>query len=101
MNPEIERHLITMRERNKNKNYDEIVNLGWVTDAPVIINGKKYHPAILGEEFDGQALLIVQLTRWYIFRWFGETECLGFLLNKAGVLSEVDADWLMHEVGHP
>ncbi len=101
MNSEIERHLKEMRERYKGINYDEIVNLGWVNEDPVTISGKKYHPAIWGQEFDGQALLVVQLTRWYILRWFGATDCIGFLVNKAGTLSEVDAYWLMHEVGHP
>ena len=101
MNPKILNYLEEMREAYKNKGYDEIVNLGWISEEPVRIDGKKMYPATWGEEFQDNALLVVQLTRWYIFKWFGATHCIGFTLSEEGVLTPVDANWLMHKVGHP
>lgn len=101
MNPAVEIHLKEMRVKYQAKSYDEIMSLNWIEEAPVKINGKKYYPAIWGQEFQGQALLVVQLTRWYIFQWFGSTDCIGFTVNKEGIRENVDAYWLMHEVGHP
>ena len=101
MNPSVERYLKEMRAKYQEKSYDEITSLDWIEEAPVKINGKKYYPAIWGLEFQGQALLVVQLTCWYIFQWFGSTDCIGFTVNKEGIRENVDAYWLMHEVGHP
>jgi hypothetical protein len=101
MNSVVESYLKDMRLTYKEKNYDEIISLGLVTDKPVRINGKKYYPAAWGQEFQGQSLLVVQLTRWHIFKLFGSTDCIGFTLNREGTLKHVDANWLMNEVGHP
>ena len=101
MNPKILTYLQVMRESYKNKSFDEIVNLGWISEVPINIDGTKYYPAIWGSEFQDNALLVVQLTRWYIVNWFGTTDAIGFTLNEKGALTEVDANWLMNVVGHP
>lgn len=101
MKPAIENYLKEMRVKYQTKNFDEIVSLGWIEEAPIKIDGKKYYPAVWGHEFQEQALLVVQLTRWYIFNWFGSTDCIGFTVNKEGIRENVDAHWLMQKVGHP
>ncbi|WP_045861330.1 hypothetical protein [Teredinibacter purpureus] len=101
MNPEVGSYLKDMRVKYQVKSYDEITSLGWIEEAPIKISRKKYYPAIWGQEFQGQALLVVQLTRWHIFKWLGSTDCIGFTVNKDGGREDVDAYWLMHEVGHP
>jgi len=101
MNLEVKEYLEQIREPYKTWSYSEIVDMGWITKESIELNGKKHHPAIWGEEFQDQALLVVQLTRWYFLKIFGATDCIGFLMNGDGTITNVDAYWLMHEVGHP
>lgn len=76
--------------------------MGWVVKDPIIINNKKYHPAIWSQSFpDGEALLVVQLTKWYFLKYIGATDCIGFTLTPSGERKYVDEKWLMNEVGHP
>ena len=101
MKQAVESYLIGMREKYKEASYDEIISLGWISEEPINIDGKKYHPCVWGQEFNGQALLVVQLTRWFVLNWLGRTDCFGLLVGRSGSKEYVDAHWLMHEVGHP
>jgi len=74
MNPQIRSHLEKMRGKYSSRRYDEIIHMDWITEDPIKINGKKLYPSVWGQEFHAQALLVVQLTRWYIFNWFGATD---------------------------
>lgn len=48
-----------------------------------------------------ETLVVVQLTKWFSLKLFGETNSLGFSRDINAGIRYVDEDWLMNEVGHP
>jgi hypothetical protein len=91
-----------MRDQERGKTFEQISSIGWVNTEPIKINRRKYFPAIWSQEYgENEVLLVVQLTKWYIPKFFGATYCIGFLQNQKNETTDVDEYWLMHEVGHP
>jgi len=102
MKMEIRKKLENMRSKYESFSYDEVVGLDWIEEDPIQINGKKYYPSVWSRKFpDQDALLVVQLTRWYFLKMIGSTDCIGFTINPTGVRQNVDEKWLMNEVGYP
>lgn len=102
MTPDVRKVLEAMRAEYEGLPYQDIVSLHWRELAPTRITGKKYYPAVWAQTFpEKTALLVVQLTKWYWFKWFGATDCIGFTLTPDGHKEFVDERWLMDEVGHP
>ena len=102
MNEKVENILKEMREEFRGKSFEEIQSITWINRDPIKLGWRKLYPAIWSQEYgDSEILLVVQLTSWYIRNIFGSTDCMGFLINNQGSTTDVDAYWLMHEVGHP
>ena len=102
MKTEIRQYLEGMREEFMSFTYDQVVAVKWQERGALVINGNTYYPAVWSQTFpDGEALLVVQLTRRYFFKLLAATDCIGFTLTKSGERFLVDACWLMHEVGYP
>ncbi|WP_347332977.1 hypothetical protein [Marinimicrobium locisalis] len=102
MNRTVSEILEGMRDSYRGKTFSEISSLGWIDQVPVKIGWKKYYPSIWSERYGGDsAILVVQLTKWHIPKFFGTTDCIGFIKSKNGDIEDVDAYWLMHEIGHP
>ena len=91
-----------MRDQFRGKTWEEISCIGWKNRNPINIGWRKYHPSVWSQEYgDNEVLLVVQLTKWYIPKFFGATDCIGFIQNSNNETTDVDAYWLMHEIGHP
>lgn len=102
MDEKVESILNEMRDEFRGKSFEEIQSLSWTNRDPIRVGWRKLYPSVWSQKYgDSQFLLVVQLTRWYIRHVFGSTDCIGFLINDQGVTTDVDAYWLMHEVGHP
>ncbi len=97
-----QRILEEMREEIKGKTFQEVSSIGWKNHEPIKIGLRKYYPSTWSQEYDdNKVLLVVQLTKWYIPNFLGATDCIGFIQDRSGETSDVDAYWLMHEIGHP
>ena len=102
MNEKVEKILNEMREEFRDKSYDEIRSLNWINRPAMKIGWRKYYPSVCSQPYgDSDIVLIVQLTKWYIRGFLGATYCIGILLDENGNTTDVDAYWLMHEIGHP
>jgi len=102
MDQKIEKILNEMRDEFRGKSFEEIQALNWINRSPFKLGWRKLYPSVWSQEYgDSEFLLVVQLTRWYIRNFFGSTDCIGFLISKGGSTTDVDASWLMHEIGHP
>jgi hypothetical protein len=91
-----------MRDQYRGKSFDFISSLNWEVHKPIRIGWRKYQPSVWSQEYGiNEVVLVVQLTKWYIPNIFGTTDCIGFLQNQNNETTDVDAYWLMHEIGHP
>ena len=91
-----------MRGQYKGKPFDYVLSLGWQNHNPVRIGWRMYYPSTWSQEYgNNEVLLVVQLTKWYIPNIFGTTDCIGFVQNQNNETTDIDAYWLMHEIGHP
>jgi hypothetical protein len=91
-----------MRDQYRGKSFEEISSVRWQNRNPITIGWRTYYPSIWSQEYgNGEVLLVVQLTKWYIPKIFGTTDCIGFVQKQNNEITDVDACWLMHEIGHP
>lgn len=102
MKKQIDEILEEMRSKYKVKTFEEISLLDWQNHDPIKIGWRKYYPSVWSQEYGKDSiLLVVQLTKWYVPNILGATDCLGFVINRSHEIMDVDAYWLMQEVGHP
>lgn len=107
MKAAVRKTLEEMRDQFRNMPCADIAAISWLDQDPIYIDRTKYYPAVWSQAYGEDAcLLVVQLTRWYIPRFFGATYCIGFLCypNDQTADSErtdVDDMWLFHEIGYP
>lgn len=107
MKAAVRKTLEEMRDQFRNMPCEDIAAISWLDQDPIDIDRIKYYPAVWSQAYGEDArLLLVQLTRWYIPRFFGATDCIGFLCYPNAQTSDseridVDEEWLMREIGHP
>ena len=102
MSEQVQKILEEMRDQVRGKNFDEVSSIGWQNREPIKIGWRKYYPSVWSQEYgENEIILVVQLTKWYIPNFLGTTDCIGFIQNLNNETTDVDAYWLMHEIGHP
>lgn len=101
INKLIQAQLTQMRDSYRANSREKLLALDWVETEPISLNGKMYYPAVWSCQYEDMVLLVVQITRWHFMRIVGTTHAIGFLLVSDGRHIDVDAEWLMNEIGHP
>ena len=98
----IRKYLNNLLAKYEGYSYQAIEEIDWINLDPIEIDGKKYFPSVWAQKMtDERMLFVVQVTRWIFLRFYGQTDCIGFLISKESDLEYVDEVYLMNEIGHP